>query len=608
MSGDHQRDDDDFLDDFIIEDVGAKNDDLESLFEHPDAPKASGSSDAPDAEDLLFTDHSREPTFEGRPQFAEDAPGAWDGKDLDLEAEAGAESTDPAMADAEQSFTRELDSLLKNEDDFGPDSEQDLEVIGGSGDTAGDGISEFEQSGPFVLDDGDGAWQEESAAAEASESTDEESVELGLGAPLQSALGDAEVVEPGWEPLPGPDVDQLAEVGEVARAEDGADGYAPADEFAPQGGEYEPALAAAEAEGHDIYAQEEEVAEVVGTREIERRGLRVWLSLAASAAILAGAAVVVTKPEWVGLGNAPEKMPQVEVGRPNVVVAVPVPEVIAEPLDGEPTPDKPTVVTTPPVVEPPPVVVEPSPPSPPTNTTPPVEPAPVQTTPPDTVPTPSNPVVLPAPPVDQKGWPVREAPPVGNAGAPDKPNLIRVNEQLLIGEPDPVAAQRPKAATEGVMPGSRAFAQLANGNYFIGSVKTVDSERLTLNVDNGEVTLQVAALARLTELGSADYSELQRVTSGFVRLTNNNRLVGGILSGIADDHVVLEFRSNRVMLPRSVVGQVVQGEGDAGVRLDTTREEDDWLRKLVERQVGSGAPPAPAPAPGAAPPGGRTQR
>lgn len=78
------------------------------------------------------------------------------------------------------------------------------------------------------------------------------------------------------------------------------------------------------------------------------------------------------------------------------------------------------------------------------------------------------------------------------------------------------------------------------------------------------MTLRNFEVARLTELGSSDYEQLQKAASGFVRLTNNNRLVGGILSRIADDHIVLEFRSNRVMLPRSAIGEVVQGESDAG--------------------------------------------
>jgi hypothetical protein len=57
--------------------------------------------------------------------------------------------------------------------------------------------------------------------------------------------------------------------------------------------------------------------------------------------------------------------------------------------------------------------------------------------------------------------------------------------------------------------------------------------------------------------------------------------------------VVLEFRSNRVMLPKAAVGEVVQGDGEAVLRLATTVEEDDWLRRLVERQLGTGLPAAP---------------
>jgi hypothetical protein len=160
-----------------------------------------------------------------------------------------------------------------------------------------------------------------------------------------------------------------------------------------------------------------------------------------------------------------------------------------------------------------------------------------------------------------------------------QPGLIRVSEDLKIGEhtfvPPPSAT-----AVQGVMPGSKAFAQLHNGNYFIGGVKKADATSITLKLvdEGGEITLQLDAIARLTELGSSDYAELQKVTTGFVRLTNNNRLVGGILSQIADDHVVLEFRKNRVMVPRSAIGAVVQGDDDLSVRLDTTSEEDNWLR------------------------------
>ena len=38
------------------------------------------------------------------------------------------------------------------------------------------------------------------------------------------------------------------------------------------------------------------------------------------------------------------------------------------------------------------------------------------------------------------------------------------------------------------------------------------------------------------------------------------------------------------MLPKSAIGEVVQGEGELGIRLDLTREEDEWLKQLAERQ------------------------
>jgi hypothetical protein len=69
--------------------------------------------------------------------------------------------------------------------------------------------------------------------------------------------------------------------------------------------------------------------------------------------------------------------------------------------------------------------------------------------------------------------------------------------------------------------------------------------------------------------------------------------VGGILSQIADDYVVLEFRKNRVMVPRSAIGSLVKGDDDLTVRLDTTGEEDEWLRRLAERELGTGQPMMP---------------
>ncbi len=639
MSGESKRDDDpDFLDDdFIVEDIAGKTEDLDQLFEGPSPagsaaarPKSPPLPGAQDAEDLLFTDHTQgleaSSNFQGGPQFAEATQSHWSGDGLDLE-EVGVPAADDPSGSAkrasgqglggdETSFTKELDSLLQSEEDFALDSEEDLEVVGAPDANAGDAsaeVDEFEQSGPFVLDDGEGTWQEDKA----SEGTAELPIE-----PALAAAADSAAAEPGWEPLPGPSVDDLAEVSEVARVDDAeATGEASAGELVGA------SLAAdgvdrglvgtdgkSEVEGHDIYASEPGVV-FVGPRPNRGRTWRLLVSLAASLMVLATGAVVVLRPELLGLRFEAKRVEQVAVQRPEVPVAVAIPrppEVPAVepspagPLPGQPEPPQPVPPSIPVVAQvgTPPSSEGPQPqPVPPTL--PAVLPAPDPSPPID--PTPAPPVVQQAPVVvveppsaavtppgsERHSWP----PAMGGERAPGigtPPGFVRIGEDLMIGDQDGAPA-RPARAVEGVMPGSKAFAQLHNGNYFIGSVKCADAERITLRIDTGEVTLQVAGIARLTELGSSDYEDLQKVTSGFVRLTNNNRLVGGILRHIADDHIVLEFRSNRVMVPKSEIGEVVHGEGDAAVRLDTTREEDDWLSRLVERQLGTGTAPAPVP-------------
>ena len=165
--------------------------------------------------------------------------------------------------------------------------------------------------------------------------------------------------------------------------------------------------------------------------------------------------------------------------------------------------------------------------------------------------------------------------------------LARFGETLLVGGlADPT---RSTQAVDGVMPGSRALAQLHNGNYFVGQLKRVADKAITLRVATGELTIEKTEIAKITPLGADEYEQLQEASKGFVRLNNNNRLIGGILSRIADDHVVLEFRKNRVMLPKSEIGEIVSGDrkGD-DVRLGTTDEEDRWVRNLAKRQLGTG--------------------
>jgi len=138
-----------------------------------------------------------------------------------------------------------------------------------------------------------------------------------------------------------------------------------------------------------------------------------------------------------------------------------------------------------------------------------------------------------------------------------------------------------------VTPGSKAFAQLQNGNFFIGSVKAVAQDAITLSVKQGEVFLAREEIKRVTTLDSRDYADLQRATQGFLKLSNDNRLVGEILQSVGDDHYVIQMHSDRIVVPRSAVQQVVERQGAEGVRFGTVGDEEQWLRGVAERQLES---------------------
>lgn len=738
MTGDsHSNDDSDFLeDDFIVEDIVGKNDDLEDLFEAPASLQpdskakaedaAAGDPANPDEDDVLFSDHTEGvlPTEEFAKQtFAEDGSTEWDGAELDLESvgvpildEAGEEAAaDPEIAEAEQSFVEELDSLLHDGDDFAIESEDELELVETDAD---DGISEFEQSGPFVLDDGEGLWSEDlddaqnddeivlvdddqqpaevqefevedlPPVAEVDEVDEPKMTTMSAGDQLvadsfaenetvvsmddsgddedefedvdnlqllDAAAGDAGGA--GWEPLPARSMDALSDVDEVQRTDEeydtegyeedddeaGYDDEACYDDETYEGEEYEGATVDGDledVEGHDIYGENEDSdrAVVLGGPGSQRGRTRtLLLSLAASILFVGGAATIVVRPEWFGLSVEPEQVAKIHLSRPKVEVAVVEPrlvplantvpgsigaENVSKPEGGgnaggvdtnNPAGGNPDT----PAANPNPFDPGAANPGATPVTVPPKQPSEVManggsqpelpTVPsqPEVVPTPAQPIAgAPTPSkttgtqttdtqtdgvtdtgTGENSWPVASGKPVV-APKDDKAALVPFGDGLLVGGASGMSAAR---AIDGVMPGSRAFAQLHNGNYFIGKVKQVAEETITLRLDTGEVTLAKAEITQLTRLGSTDYDELQKATKGFVRLTNNNRLIGGILSKIADDHIVLEFRSNRVMLPKSAIGEIVSGKAEDGkVRLGTTNEEDNWVRTLAERQLGSG--------------------
>jgi hypothetical protein len=615
MTGDTARNDEQdlFADDFVVEDLLGSNDDLDELFAAP-APAAAGVPDraampaaasteqvaasagaddggAADAvDDVLFREpptaaaaQTTSTPFGDEAGFAPTAAGEWQGDAFDLDAEARLTAASEARPAAEEALVGETaadveelpigdgDTEIELVDPVAPEVAAAAEdgaagdlLVGDEAEKAASGVVADEQE--FV----EGIWQAVESPTLA-ESAD------------QQAVGEA-----GWEPLPGPSVDALAEVDAVSPKmsddEAGHEAAAAHDEALLPDNEAHAAAGAAP------------VGPVVIAAPRRTRSWRAAAALAATLAIAAGSSVVVLRPEWVGMHFEPQRVQQVRIERPQVRVAVATPEAVPlvarAPKSAEPTPTPPPDVTPPRTDTPVAAVRTPEPvPAPPPGDAPPATPV-------VAAPTPVAIVDAPRRQTPESIWPVATAG-GGRADAPPR-RLVRVGDNIMLGD----AVETPaRVAAEGVVAGMRAFAQLRNGNYFIGSVKNVAPETVTLRLQEGEVTIAQAEIARLTHLGSADYEQLQRVTAGSVRLTNNNRLVGSILSQIADDHIVLEFRSNRVMLPRSAIGQVTHGDGEANVRLDVTREEDDWVRQLAEREIGTGtgaapgASPAPAPAP-----------
>lgn len=184
-------------------------------------------------------------------------------------------------------------------------------------------------------------------------------------------------------------------------------------------------------------------------------------------------------------------------------------------------------------------------------------------------------------------------PPVAMADAPEAATqaydevvqrTIRVSDSLQVGGFVPQDAGTATTVAD-LTPGASALAHLHNGNYFIGTVKAVDAAMVTLKLEKGEVTIASGQIRKVSKLGSTEFLELQRSVTGFVRLSNNNRLVGSILSSVADDNIVLEMKSDRIILPKSAIDEIVKQPEQGEVRFDLGESEEKWLQDLAERQL-----------------------
>lgn len=631
MSGDQNRDDELDFEDFILED--APLGDLEDLFADtpPGRPAAKAGADArgqgngaqdpaasaqPDEEDLLFTSH--EPTetpsesFAGREQFSEVSPVRWAGHKMppqDIGIPEQEEVQDP-LTDLNEDFPIDSDQELEvvhDDTDLGSDlALEDLEVAAsatedatdeGDAATADDDWSLEEPEETVVLEDEEHSFE----LAEASHdddfgagAADGEDGEEGEGTLLADApLQDDYEVEEGWEP--------------IGAGETGEESSDAAAEAAPEENWDEDELVGVGAEGDSELYVDDTPPEIIGAAPRRRRFAAVLPVLAAAAVVLGAGAVVVLKPEWIGIDLEQRLVERVQVARPNIEVAIgepmlPAPQVAVtdpqpmdpvavdplptDPLPGDPQPGDPVAVDPRPTDPQPtdPVAVDPQP------TDPPVDPT-THIQLPAELPLPNN-LQLPVPVAVAPGVPQAVEPKVGAA---EKPKLLPAGETMWIGDFTDDAARR--QALEGVSPGAKAFAQLTNGNFFVGSVKTVAEDALVMKLERGEVSLAFAEIVRVTAIDSSEYAELQKATAGFLRLSNNNRLSGQILSSIDDDAFVLQMRSDRIVVPKSAVSRIVAAEDDA-VRFAQGEDEEQWLREFAVRQLRSQADQAAAPAPG----------
>ncbi|MFO0392075.1 MAG: hypothetical protein ACK548_09455 [Planctomycetota bacterium] len=663
MSGPNSNDDDFLDDEFVVEGLADQGprDDLGLLFTPADQPPPPPTAPAatPDADDNLFTDHTANlnPTevFDGRQQFDEAAASTWDGANLDLDDHAdglaaqasGAETPKApatpdwgdadAFADDAASVDSALEIVGQPSAATPPDASTATPEISVSGlvdeempvlDPVAEGedlpwllpvttVGENDANAPAdgaadVPMAANGQFDAAAAAADATVTVPADAAPR-ADAPaatdkpsLQDALfGDgtgADLVTPAANAE-----EQPAEGEEFAASEEA---YA-AEEQPAEGEEF--------AASEEAYAAEEQpaAAELIGVSDDGslapvlagpgRRGSRmamVFAGLAASCAIVAGAGIVLLRPELVGLDLGPAQVAQVRVERPALpeLVAAPPPvvhslvQVPAKPNDPAAKPGlsagamtklfgalsrlggKRSGAGTPTATEPPtlPPVAVVNPPLPPFPAGGPVANLP-----------PAQPPVGQAsqrPATGEPSWPapVTSGAPTGTA-RPARAGLVRLDADTMVGDNNPDDMVR--KPVDGVMPGLRAFALMRNGNFFIGRVKMVDEAALTLRTPDGEVSLLREELERVVGLGTADYETLQRATDGFVRLTNSNKLIGGILSQVADDHVVMEWRSNRIILPRSAVGSIVKGQQPDDVQFRLSPEEDAWLRRIAQREL-----------------------
>lgn len=302
---------------------------------------------------------------------------------------------------------------------------------------------------------------------------------------------------------------------------------------------------------------------------------------AAAAVVLGvGSTIAFVRPEWMGMKVQPVLVARTEIARPQVKLELPPPVVefagTESAVDPEPEPaPNPEAVAH----------VAPDPEGEP-------EPGPG----PSMIRGEAPHVAIPLDPNETSGGArpgLSPTPGSPSAADPDLQvpadlgGLLAAGDDLLIG-PYQGAPELPErsipAVAKDVVAGSQAFAQLRNGNFFVGTIKTMDAVHVTMRLDQGEVTLPFSDVSVLTALSSEEYRNLQKARSGFVRLRNDNRIVGNVLDPENGKEIIVIGRKQRVTIPRSIIEEI-GSRAPGGVRTGGDPDEDAWIRSLVERRL-----------------------
>ncbi len=402
--------------------------------------------------------------------------------------------------------------------------------------------------------------------------------------------------------------------------------------------EYDPiygaeAMAAADEAGHDDEQAFESEAEADYTEYDEsyveagdqwgstdkprrRVPLRMFAGLAAVIVVGLGTAAVL-KPEWLGMKIGPVLIDRTTVARPDLDLELSPPEALV----GEAGPGVRPVIPVPDTTVPDTTVPDTTPPdtttpdtTPPDTTTPDTTnpdtttPDVAQTTPDTTPPGTTTPdtttpdVAQATPETGTEEPPTVEMTPSFNAeddpdvvyintnqkpkAAEKKKEEVEVGDDMLVGERSGVETteMQPHPMSAGLATGDQAFAQMNNGNFFVGNVKTITAGLITLRVDRGEVTLDFNDLRVLGTASSPEFAAIQNSRPGFVRLANQNRLIGNIMKSGENGRVSLNIDAQQILIPAEEIEEVGRGT-EAGVRITAEEEDDAWIQQLIEQRI-----------------------